>query len=91
VDEVALAEGAAGQELDGVDPAHVGLDDGHHFLVGRVGTDLGQRHLGGPDAHGQPRAHVAVELHDPPRRLRIDHGRTLPAHRRVGEWVPAAS
>jgi len=27
-------------------------------------SDLAQGDLGGVDAHGQPRAHVALELHD---------------------------
>jgi len=29
------------EELDGIHPAHVGLDDGHHLLIPRMGTDLG--------------------------------------------------
>jgi hypothetical protein len=31
VDEIALAEGAASQKLDGIHPTHVGFDDGHEI------------------------------------------------------------
>jgi hypothetical protein len=62
VDQVSFAERATGEELNGIHRAHVGLDHCHHLLVGRVRTDLAQAHLGGPDAHCQPGAHVPMEL-----------------------------
>jgi hypothetical protein len=77
MDEVALAEGAPGEELDGVHAAHVGLDDGHHLLVGGMRADLLQRDLGGPDPHGEAGTHVAVKRHGLLQRLCVGHRSTL--------------
>jgi hypothetical protein len=75
VDQVALAEGAPGEELDGVDAAHVRLDDGDHLLVLGVGPDLVERDLRGAHAQGQPGAHVAMEAHHALQGLGVDgHG-----------------
>lgn len=73
VDEVALAERAAGEELDGVDATHVGLDDGHDLFVGGVRSDLGQRDLCGAHPHREPGAHVPVERDDVGESLFVDH------------------
>jgi hypothetical protein len=64
VDQVALAERAAGHELDRIHPAHVGLHDRDDLLVLGVGADLTKgdpRHL---HAHGQAGTQVTVEPDD---------------------------
>lgn len=73
MDQVTLAESAAGEVLDGVYSAHVRFDQRHHLLVGGVWSYLAQPHLGRPNAHRQPRAHVAVK----PRYV-LDHIRGRP-------------
>ncbi|MBP1725502.1 MAG: hypothetical protein H6Q51_800 [Deltaproteobacteria bacterium] len=61
MNQVPLAKGAAGQELDGIHPAHVGLNHGHDLLVLGMGTDLSEGNLRCPDADGQAGTHVAVK------------------------------
>ena len=72
MDEVALAEGAARQELDRVDGAHVRLDRGDDLLVLRVRADFVQRDLRRLDSEREPWAHVPVELDDPLELLNSD-------------------
>ena len=63
-EQVALAERAAGQHLDGVHGAGVVLDDGDQFLVARPpGRQFPHAQLGRAVADHHAGAQVAVELH----------------------------
>ena len=64
-EEVALAEGAAGQHLDGIHAAGVVLDDGDQLLVFvAAGSESLQGFVGCSIADDDSRAQVAVELDD---------------------------
>jgi len=63
--EVALAECAAGDHLDGVDGARVVLDDRDQLLVlGALGPQAPEADLCGAVAHHDAAAEMAVELDD---------------------------
>ncbi len=64
MDEVAFSKRTADEILDGVDGAHVGLDDGNDFLIFSVRADFTQRDLRCPNPDRQSRAHVAVKPHN---------------------------
>ena len=59
--ELAVAERAAGEHLDGVDRARVRLHRHDQIVPAPIGAQDPQCHLRGAQAEGQPGAHVPME------------------------------
>jgi hypothetical protein len=60
MDKITLAEGATGEELNRIHPAHVRFHDSHEILFGNVSQFL-KGELCRADADGQARARMPMK------------------------------